>query len=48
MFGFYAFCMLVLWKFGSALGDWNLQTKLLITIFAAPLIFVVVALQMNR
>ena len=47
-FAFWAFCMLVLWKFSSGLGTIPFSTKLIVTIFSFPAIYLTVQLQLNK
>jgi hypothetical protein len=42
----YIFCMAVLWKFN--VGTWTMQSKIIISILALPIIYFVVAIQTNR
>lgn len=43
----YGFCMAVLWKF-NFMGSWPMQTKIIISVLAVPVIYLSVAFQMNR
>ena len=47
-FAFWAFCMLVLWKLSSGLGTIPLSTKMMISIFLLPAIYLTVMFQLNR
>lgn len=44
---FYAFSMLVLWKL-NVMGSFPFVVKMIVTILAGPLIFVVINAQVNR
>ena len=44
----YVFCMIVLWKFGDAMGAWPLKNKIVISIISLPLTFGAVAWQMSK
>ena len=44
----YLFCMVVLWKFGSAFGQVLFMHKVMITIVALPVLLFITSWQLNR
>ena len=49
---FYLFCMAILWKFmfidASYNAFWNLKTKIIISVLAVPILFLITSINLNK